>query len=41
MGEQMFTMKSEVVGRTFVVSDDFVQSAEPPPPQKGETALHN
>jgi hypothetical protein len=25
MGKQMFTMKSEVVGRPSVVSDDFVQ----------------
>jgi hypothetical protein len=28
MGEQMFMMKSEVVGRPFVVSDDLVQSVE-------------
>jgi hypothetical protein len=28
MGEQMFTIKSEVVGRPSVVSDDFVQSAD-------------
>jgi hypothetical protein len=26
MGEQMFTMKSEVVGRPAVVSDDLLQS---------------
>jgi hypothetical protein len=26
MGEQMFTMKSEVVGWLFVVSDNLVQS---------------
>jgi hypothetical protein len=26
MGEQMFTMKSELVGRSSVVSDDLVQS---------------
>jgi hypothetical protein len=26
MGEQMFAMKSEVVGRSSVVSDDIVQS---------------
>jgi hypothetical protein len=28
MGEQMFTMKSEVVGRPSVVSDDLVQSVD-------------
>jgi hypothetical protein len=28
MGEQMFTMKSEAVGRPSAVSDDLVQSVE-------------
>jgi hypothetical protein len=28
MGKQMFTMKSEVVGRPSVVSDDLVQSVD-------------
>jgi hypothetical protein len=28
MGEQMFTMNSEVVGQPFVVSDDLVQSVD-------------
>jgi hypothetical protein len=28
MGEQIFTMKSDVVGRTAVVSDDLVQSGD-------------
>jgi hypothetical protein len=28
MGEQMFTMKSEVVGRPSVMSDDLVQSVD-------------
>jgi hypothetical protein len=28
MGEEMFTMKSEVVGRPSVVSDDLVQSVD-------------
>jgi hypothetical protein len=27
-GEQMFTMKSEVVGRSSVVSDDLVQNVD-------------
>jgi hypothetical protein len=26
MGEQMYTMKSELVGQTSVVSDDLIQS---------------
>jgi hypothetical protein len=28
MDEQMFTLKNEVVGRPYVVSDDLVQSAD-------------
>jgi hypothetical protein len=28
MGEQMFTLKSEMVGRLSVVSDDFVRSVD-------------
>jgi hypothetical protein len=28
MGEQMFTMKSEVVGQASVVSDDLVQTVD-------------
>jgi hypothetical protein len=28
MGENMFTMKSEVVGRPSVASDDFLQSVD-------------
>jgi hypothetical protein len=40
MGKQMLTMKSEVVGRPSVVSDDLYQSAAPPP-KKVKTALHN
>jgi hypothetical protein len=28
MGEQMFTMKSEVVGRPSVVSDDLIQNVD-------------
>jgi hypothetical protein len=28
MGEQMFAMKSEVVGRSSVVSDDLVESID-------------
>jgi hypothetical protein len=28
MGEEGFTMKSEVVGRPFIVSDDLAQSVE-------------
>jgi hypothetical protein len=41
MGEQMFTMMSEVVGRPSVVSDDLVQSVEQKYVKDGTSKFQN